>query len=348
LFDIHPSFSDEALLRECRRLRITMTIDLLNAAWAPDPYPLYAELRQRHPGGVFFDDASGLWVACSAHSVVQALRAPELRVRPPREPVPVPLCGRASGDVLAGLMRFNDGPRHAQPRAWALPLLAELERAPCALDRPPATLDDAMFEAPLRLLAAGLGRADGSAIAHDVRALLAGWASSADDVALEAADGAARKLLDRFDGEANRVGLFTQTCEATAALIGNALVAWQREPTIAFDTTSLDTVARRDPPVQNTRRFAAEALELCGQPLPEGSTLLLLLASAEHDAPHERFGWGQGVHACPGRRLSLKLASAVLCALRDDREEALRAATREWHYRPSPNLRLPVFEGELP
>ena len=72
--------------------------------------------------------------------------------------------------------------------------------------------------------------------------------------------------------------------------------------------------------MQNTRRYAASALTLMGQPLEAGQAVLLVLASANRDKAlslladdfdmHRRerrgMGFGTGEHACPAEKLLLK------------------------------------------
>ncbi|SFU28817.1 cytochrome [Pseudoduganella namucuonensis] len=149
---------------------------------------------------------------------------------------------------------------------------------------------------------------------------------------------------------ANLVGLLSQTYEATAGLIGNSVVALLREPgraSAGCDALVLG-VMRDDPPIQNTRRFMACATQVCGVQLEAGQAILLLLAAAGRDvagAAHSQggssrpYGYGRGVHACPGDALSLNIASAALEALL----ERAPPANMDWRYRPSVNARVPEF-----
>ncbi|MCW8176337.1 cytochrome P450 [Verminephrobacter aporrectodeae] len=103
---------------------------------------------------------------------------------------------------------------------------------------------------------------------------------------------------------ANAIGFMTQAFEATAGLIGNAWLALaagadapdtrDAQATAAF----LREVLRHDPPIHNTRRFAAEDFELDGSTVRAGESLLLLLAAANRDptlhAQPERFDPSRG------------------------------------------------------
>lgn len=165
---------------------------------------------------------------------------------------------------------------------------------------------------------------------------------------------------------ANLVGLLSQTYEATAGLVGNSLVALMTQPgarralDVSPDQISqwVQETARHDPPVQNTRRFAAQDMQLCGVPLKAGDAVLLLLAAANRDpAANDRpqhvllhrplrraFGFGRGRHACPGQDLAQGIATGAFQALLQQ-GPALSAADMAWTYRPSANARLPIFHA---
>jgi cytochrome P450 len=178
------------------------------------------------------------------------------------------------------------------------------------------------------------------------------------------ADGSAEGAAPSRSLLANLVGLLSQTCDASAGLLGNSLVALVREPALRAAARTRDGLqavveetARHDPPVHNTRRFVAEPVTLAGTPLAAGDAVLVLLASANRDASFnpdpDRFmrvrarrrmlGFGHGMHACPGQALACTLAAAGLEALlrRAPDLDALRR--RGWRYRPSVNTRIPLF-----
>lgn len=163
---------------------------------------------------------------------------------------------------------------------------------------------------------------------------------------------------------ANLVGLLSQTCDATAGLLGNSLIAVMREPSLREAARTRDGLqaiveetARYDPSVHNTRRFAAEPVTIAGTTLAAGDAVLLVLAAANRDpafnpdpdsftlvrARRRTLGFGHGMHACPGQALACTLAAAGLEAVlrRTPDLDAVRA--RGWHYRPSVNGRIPVF-----
>ncbi len=348
--------------------------NLLTAAHQPDPYPLYTALRAAAPSGLHHDAGLGLWVASSAAAVDEVLHHPALRVRPPAEPVPRPWVGTPAGTLFAGLMRQNDGPAHQRGKAWATPLLGAtmpVEAAAQAVAASGASprqcaLNELLFEAPVQVLWALLHPHDGEPgeLPAQVRAVVAGWSPSADEATRHAGSLAAAHLLQRLDGDTNRIGLFTQTCEATGGLIGAALVALQREAGLrarwladpSLDDSLALEVARHDPPVQNTRRFVAETCAVRGHTLQAGDAVLVLLASANRDPlahadadrfilnrqPAPTFSWGRGVHECPGSALSRRIAMGLVRAWHEE-GSPMGELTAQWHYKPSPNGRLAQF-----
>jgi cytochrome P450 len=144
---------------------------------------------------------------------------------------------------------------------------------------------------------------------------------------------------------ANLAGLLSQTYEATAGLIGNSIVALMRDPSKAALPAAVlvADVMRDDPPIQNTRRFAACDIQIGGARIAAGQAVLVLLAAASRQAAQQGtqqgYGYGQGAHACPGQALSQTIAAAALEVLLQDGPPAPMA----WRYRPSVNARIPKF-----
>jgi cytochrome P450 len=169
---------------------------------------------------------------------------------------------------------------------------------------------------------------------------------------------------DLADVVANAIGLFSQAHDATAGLIGGSLVALARhdearrrllrEPALAPGLVA--EVLRFDPPIQNTRRFVAEDTAICGERVPAGSTVLVLLAAANRDpalnprpdvfdperTDRRWFAFGAGRHACPGERIATRTAVAAIGRLVGVVEDD-PARFRTVGYRPSVNARVPVF-----
>ena len=102
---------------------------------------------------------------------------------------------------------------------------------------------------------------------------------------------------------------------------------------------------RLDPPVQNTRRFVARAGTVVGREMREGDAVLVVLAAANRDPAAPLFSFGAGRHTCPGQSLATTIARAGV-------EQALAAGidpapfAEGVSYRPSVNVRIPLFRGE--
>ncbi len=364
----------------------------LQAATHVDPYPYYASLR-RHEG-LLFDAELGLWIASRAKTVEAVLALPECRVRPLHEPVPKAIALGAAGEVFARWMRMNEGPAHRCPRAAIEPALAVVEASAVAqrvarLIDSVQSLDALMFTLPMSVVASLLGcpAPQLACVAGLTRALVAGLSPLSSEAQLCNAHTGASQLQQMFRGvleetallahirggnwedaqvlTANLIGLLSQTCEASAGLIGNSLVMLARQPelvaqivrTPALAKALVEEVARYDSPVQNTRRFVAARCTIGNQVLAAGESILVLLASANRDTEantdpdsfvlartqRRLFSFGSGRHQCPGQQLALTIAAqAVLALLR--RQPALLAGAGRFSYWPSLNGRIPRFD----
>lgn len=365
----------------------------LQAATHVDPYPYYASLRRHEE--LLFDAELGLWIASRAKTVEAVLAHPECRVRPLHEPVPKAIAQGAAGQLFARWMRMNEGPAHRCPRAAIEPALAAVaasaiaERVARLIDNV-QTLDALMFTLPVAVVASLLGcpAPQLACVAGLTRALVAGLAPLSSEAQLCTAHTGASQLQQMFRDvleetallahirggnwedtqvlTANLIGLLSQTCEASAGLIGNSLVMLARQPelvaqivrTPALATALVEEVARYDSPVQNTRRFVAARCTIGNQVLAAGESILVLLASANRDAEantdpesfvlartqRRLFSFGSGRHQCPGQQLALTIAAhAVLAVLR--RQPALLADASRFSYWPSLNGRIPRFSA---
>jgi len=377
-------------------------VDPVAAATHADPYPFYAELRAGPP--LVWNEKLRVWVASRADVIESLLLAHgALRVRPAAEPVPRAILGSPAGEVFGHLVRMNDGAAHEAHRPALQRALAGLDfdtvhsaALQIARSTPTQPLSDALFSMPIRAVAHLLGFADEALPQVDrwMRDFVACLSplSSADQ--LQAASVAANELMARFEalaagtpprhgsllsavlaeGDAgaplsrsllaNLVGLLSQTCDATAGLLGNSLIALMREPSLREAARTrvglravVEETARHDPSVQNTRRFCIEAITIAGATLAAGDAVLLVLAAANRDPAFnpdpERFtlvragrrmlGFGHGVHACPGQALACTLAAAGLEALLSRAPDFDAMRERGWSYRASANARIPVF-----
>ncbi len=362
----------------------------LEAATHADPYDYYARLRCADEW--VFDTDLGMWIASRAKVVEAVLAHPDCRVRPLHEPVPCVIAQRAAGQVFARLMRMNEGLAHACPRALVEPALGAVQPQLIVglvsqlVDRV-ESLDEWMFTIPVAVMASLLGVPGEQlkVVAGLTRDFVACLSPLSNDAQLQRADVGATQLGQMFSDvleqtaplaslyrgdwghanvlNANLIGLLSQTCEASAGLIGNALVMLARRPDLleqiqrvpTLVTAWVEEVARYDSPVQNTRRFVARRCLIGNTVLEERDTVLVLLASANRDPvanpdpdslvldrAHRRiFSFGSGKHQCPGQTLALTLAAQVLLELL--RRPSVWANARHHGYWPSLNGRIPRF-----
>lgn len=338
----------------------------ITAATAADPYPYYARLVAERPFS--YHDEIGLWVAASAQAVEEVLRSNALRVRPPAEPVPHAIAGTCAGDLFGAFMRMTDGAYHARLKNAALCALENFARTDlaqwarqCADMFPEPAPASFMSRFPAFAIAVALGfGGEAFAVAGAATDFARTFSPGSAD-ALRAAVGrlvdersAHGPLLAAFFGAArdagaerdailaNAIGFLFQSCDATAGLIGNTLLALSSQPHASVDSLA-GHVARYDSPVQNTRRFAAADTVVCGATLRAGEGILVLIAAANRDPASRRsYTFGSGAHACPGERIACAIASAAvsrIAQLVDVR--SLRPAG----YRPSLNARIPEFSN---
>ena len=303
--------------------------DILHATRHDDPYAYYAHLAATQPP-VFFDEAAQLWVA-QGGAVTEALGHPALRVRPAAEPVPRALLGIAVGEVFALLVRMNDGAFHTEHRPaverdagrWTPATVGEASEAAMRDLLPRSDWNTLLTAVPVQAMARllGVAEAERDATVQWVHDFTQGIAIGANAETIARADEAARALMAQGEREglppvraANRIALMQQSLDATAGMLGLAMLG------------------RNEPAVHHTRRFAADDLILAGQPLSSGSVLIVLLASAG-------LGFGQGSHACPGERIATAIVAGALRALAADG----RAMPQPVGWRPLPNARIPVF-----
>lgn len=353
--------------------------DPIAAASHPGPYAYYQRLRERTP--LYFDKGLNLWVVSSHAGIVEAFGSPALRVRPTSEPVPRALAGGPAGEVFANLVRMNDGAFHVahkpplQRRAqrWTRDEVALAGAEATSALQPLLDANDFLTALPARVMACLLGvpapqLQQTIQWAQDFSAGIAGGATTP---AVDRAHVAAAGLLAQgaalgltVAGAANRIALMQQSLDATAGLLGNTVYLLRQRPELARQIGAspeltrelVAEVARWDAPVQNTRRFPAQDLRLCGAPIREGESLLLLLASANRDpalnAQPDRFEvrrtqrrsltFGTGVHACPAEQIAIEMAASCINTIRANGIFDAYFG-HVLGYRPLPNVRVPVF-----
>ncbi|HSH91671.1 MAG TPA: cytochrome P450 [Ramlibacter sp.] len=349
--------------------------DPVAAATHADPYPYYARLRRERP--FHYDAALSMWIAASGQVVAEAFAHPDLRVRPPAEPVPRALAGTPAGEVFARLVRMTDGDFHAQHKPVVQASTARFTMAgvakaasQAALDLVPRVDANALLSAiPVQTMARVLGVPEDllDDTTRWVEQFVQGIGPQPSPTAIEKASIAAQHLMAQGEAQgldkvraANRIAMMQQSLDATAGLIGNTIRYVRQQPAVIAGAESwrpvTAEVARWDSPVQNTRRYAAADVTLGGKKVAQGDAILLLLASANRDpslnADPDRFdasrtdrrilSFGAGRHQCPGDAIAIEIAAAAVQSLHDGGylQKLFNTSTG---FRQLPNARIPVF-----
>jgi len=359
---------------------MTTSPDPIRAVTAERPELTYAALASS--GSLVWSDHHRMWIAAHPDVVRTVLEGTDFLVRPRVGRVPEPLAGTRAGEIFGRLVRMNDGHEHARmKRAISSAFDAvdpvtvrdaaryaakqgvsqtQDERYPFmvsafalgALYGVPedAQLGFAMLASDFAgCLAPGAGDVE---IAAGIRAAEDLWSVMSDVVAEDLAGPLVEAMRTAFARErlghgaliANLIGFTFQAHDAVAGLIGSTIVRLSRAST-APDipiARAIRTTLAAEPPIQNTRRFAARDTVVAGQQVKAGDAVLVVLAAGS-DQTGPACPFGRGRHECPGASLALTIA-----------EEAVGEVVRRWGlltlpeggvtYRPSANARIPMLD----
>lgn len=160
----------------------------------------------------------------------------------------------------------------------------------------------------------------------------------------------------------NLCGWFSQSYDACRGLLASSLLRLREQPALgavilqqpAYPGLFLHEVCRLDSPIQNTRRYTQQAINLAGQDIPANQQILLLLAAANLDASTPQgtsrfapqtqgspiYTFGYGAHQCPGQNLALQFAQHALRVLTEQNAWQVFAGYR---YQASVNARIALF-----
>jgi cytochrome P450 len=161
----------------------------------------------------------------------------------------------------------------------------------------------------------------------------------------------------------NLISLIIQGYDAGRGLLSNALLQIINNcHSIPMDTGTTINIAkcitetlRYDPPVQNTRRVAAEDIIVNNNKIISGEPICIMLAAANRD-PHifdepgifniERgnnalhLTFGAGIHGCPANYLSIAMTTEAISYLLET-YPGVRVVEKDINYEPLVNQRLP-------
>jgi cytochrome P450 len=183
---------------------------------------------------------------------------------------------------------------------------------------------------PVELLAEALSLPAG--MSEDVNIVAAAYHPRSDFSAT--ADQSVARLVKVCGGIADetaaaRIGLLVQACDATAGLIGNALIAMKRQKPTASASAILAETLLLNPPVRATRRQATTTTRVGNSDILAGEIVTLELAGS--------LAFGAGPRKCPGSEHAFAIAGGIVEALR-----GWQLVDDQIEYEPSPNLRVPA------
>jgi cytochrome P450 len=258
---------------------------------------------------------------------------------------PVPNGGSPGGIVWlrSTVSRFSANGVHERRRSLVVDDLADVD--PAALGQrafeqttvllksgyePVDVMANIARVVPVELLAEALSLPAG--MSEDVNTVAAAYHPCGDFSAT--ADQAVARLVKACGGIADettaaRIGLLVQACDATAGLVGNALIAAKRQrPTTSVSAILTETL-RLNPPVRATRRQATADTRVGNFAIVAGEVVTLELAGS--------LTFGDGPRKCPGSEHAFAIAGGIVEALR-----GRQLVHDDVEYEPSANLRVPA------
>jgi cytochrome P450 len=246
-----------------------------------------------------------------------------MRLLPPAAEV-----ARAAGSRANDYLCRRAAPFDIMPMARSLPaevLARALGLPPGVADRA-AVLTGAFSDAltPWLLPRKGTGP-DADTAAHELATLVAGLGSQDEEHV------------------AAVIGILLQARDATAALIGTAVLAGSgpgNEPgTRRKPGQRVDQALRREAPVQCTRRTAMVDAPVGDAVIPAGAPVWIFVATAERGAVVPAT-FGTGPHGCPGAAHATAIARQVVAVLDADCWHPV--AGQRVDFEPRPNIRVPI------
>jgi cytochrome P450 len=164
-------------------------------------------------------------------------------------------------------------------------------------------------------------------------------------------------------GISNLIGLFIQGYDAGRGVLSNTLLQIMEKDNFRktdfankiFIEKSVIETLRFDPPVQNTRRIAAENILINNTEVKMGQPILVVLAAANRDAKQfkhagtynierdnngEHLTFGAGHHMCVAKQFSVYLATETLFYI-FNRYKKVALLEKDIQYEPAVNVRLP-------
>jgi cytochrome P450 len=324
-----------------------------------DPYLQYRERREKTP--VYWDEQRQLWAVYSYRFCQQVLSHPATLI----PPVADGSLGGLALAVKHRLVRISNPPAHDLAREMALRMFRgrrPVDVSSLLSQLVPAPGSGAVVEwvsrvgklLPAMHILAGFGFTPGEMelIVGQLPVVLKIMAPVGSDEVARALEGAFdaiypvvdRRVAAQFPGltketqdyaVSNLIGLLIQSHDATKGLLSLALLhLLQREPSGSLASRDMDfflsfvtEVLRYDSAVHNTRRILTEDVHFDGVTVPKGSTVLIVVASANRDPlvfdqPEEfdrhrannrsMLSFGHGIHGCIAGAYCTELAAQAM------------------------------------
>jgi cytochrome P450 len=302
----------------------------------------------------------GACVVVGPRDVPVALAAPSLTAAPPPSQADQAVPSGPAAQLLARMARFSDGHDHRKRRELLVSMLPPVPRVTKAagartnyyLRRRLATFDIMPMarQLPAEVLAMAIGLPPGDA---ERAAALTGVLCDAVTPTLvprpgtgSGGDTAAEALIALMaglgGGDQERVtaaiSILFQARDATAGLIGTAVLAGARTAASSSVPQRVEDVLRREGPVQCTRRTAVIATQIGDSMVPAGAALWIFLATAERGTGVPAT-FGSGPHGCPGPAHAYAIARQVVTVLEAEGWRPVHGQRTELE--PRPNVRVP-------
>jgi cytochrome P450 len=343
-----------------------------------DPYAVYRQRLQSAP--VCFDAAANIWAVHTYSDCKTVLQHPMAQI----PAVPMDGLNEAALLLSGKLVRLSNPPQHTMSREVAMQLHQEIQPVPVhvilkELLTAPETdwVKDVCQRLPALLILKGLrfSQSDVALITGCIPRLVGmmlpvktpAQVAAINAVAADIYEVVSEHLqrMNIVDHEcipvavSNLVGLLIQSYDAGSGLLSNALLHFlrigERPPDKQYLRASVLETLRFDPPIHHTRRTITADLQLKDNTIPEGATIVVMLAAANRDEQqfanpdqfdpyrsnnHTHLTFGAGIHQCAAHRFSTGMTTDALAWLFEHYPH-VRLKELLIHYAPLLNARIP-------
>jgi cytochrome P450 len=329
-------------------MTVAPEFDPLSPAMLENPYPVYAELQEKHP--VFWHDQVGAWVVTRYADCREILMDTERFVRDPRR------VGEASADSGAslqsideasqsGLRRLVIGSIHAQnlESEVAAPVSATITAEFLGVHEPDPRVFKAIGEGMARKFDADIGEHDAEAARRTREGfgmLIDSWLNDpGTHGTMLSLKEQARELGVPLPVIKNSIGLLFIGSYGTIFAASGSLARMVMSRPEVFEQlgepgllgTGVEEFLRYDGPTHATSRVATRDTEVGGVGIKQGDPVFIVLAAANRDpaqfpapqellldrTPNKHLAFGWGPHSCVGSLFGQLALGELTRALHD-------------------------------